>query len=137
MRHITASIQGLFLAPALVCLFFLLKAFCPEASGSCFVDHFAVPVFLPLVAIYKIFGDSSIIGGHEFILVILYWAAIGFFIGLFIDFWLHRPNHEAEAKPSSTPVPNIPSMHFEKPLLAETKARSVNLLDKEGYKIPF
>lgn len=103
--RIPSSIQGMLFAPVLICLFFVLKAFCPESAGeSCFADQFAVPIFLPLVAIYKIFGNSSVIGGHEFILVLIYWAVLGFLIGLVIDLLWHR-NKEAPIVKSQTVVP--------------------------------
>src|SRR5688500_5801407 len=86
--RIPFSVRGLIFSPTLICLVFLLKAFCPDSAGSsCFADQFAVPIFLPLVAIYKIFGGSAVIGGQEFLLIMIYWAFIGFLIGLVFDLW--------------------------------------------------
>jgi hypothetical protein len=128
LMRIPSSVQGIFFAPVLVCLFFVLKAFCPESAGDeCFADQFAVPIFLPLVAVYKIFGDSSIIGGQELTLVLVYWAFIGFLIGLVIDLWprgekkIKEPPHYVVAPPpvatppKPQPVPSIPIIKVQPP----------------------
>ena len=103
-----SALKGLFFAPAIVCLFFVLKAFCPESAGdSCFADQFAVPIFLPLVAVYKIFGNSSIIGGQEFLFIMLYWAITGFLVGLILDLCTRQSPYSPEQHlpPSQTSVP--------------------------------
>lgn len=104
--RIPSSVQGLLFAPTLVCLFFALKAFCPDSAGSsCFADQFAVPIFLPLVAIYKIFGNSSVIGGHEFLFILTYWAFIGFLVGLGVDLLFSHKKRSKPASPTSTSMP--------------------------------
>ncbi len=98
--RIPSAIQGAVFAPVLVCLFFLLKAFCPESAGdSCFADQFAVPIFLPLVAVYKIFGDSSVVYGQEFLLIIVYWALIGALVGLILDLCIRLSQYSPEQRP--------------------------------------
>jgi hypothetical protein len=88
MRNLPKAIKGFFFAPALILLFFLLKSFCPESAGnSCFSDQFSVPIFYPLIAIYRYFGSSEIIGGHDFLFILGYWAILGFLIGLILDLW--------------------------------------------------
>jgi hypothetical protein len=153
MRRVPLSIQGLFFAPVLICLFFVLKAFCPDSAGSgCFADQFAVPIFLPLVAVYKIFGSSDVIGGHEFIFISAYWAIIGFLIGLMFDLWMrkgvpHREITEADFHthfpstasatqpivPINTPMarPVVPPM----PAVPKPKP-PINLLDRKEEDMP-
>jgi len=139
-----AAIQGLLFAPVLVCLFFLLKAFCPESAGSsCFADQFAVPIFLPLVAVYKIFGDSSIIAGQELLLILIYWAIVGFLIGLVVDLlWGHKKqvliaSAQSYIKPIVlTPIPNkipIVPIIIKRPEPPKAKP-PINLLDREEFK---
>lgn len=107
--RLPSSVQGLFFAPVIVCLFFVLKAFCPGSAGeSCFADQFAVPIFLPLVAVYKIFGDSSIIAGQEFLFVMVYWAFIGFLVGLVVDLLFGRLGRAGMAAPALFPTPPAP-----------------------------
>lgn len=100
--------QGLFFGPVVIGLFFVLKSFCPDsADGVCFADQFAVPIFLPLVAIYKIFGNSDIIFNQEFLFIVVYWALVGFFIGLILDLY-KRPQEylpEQHLPPSQTSGP--------------------------------
>lgn len=93
------SIQGMMFAPALVGLVFILKAFCPASAGAaCFADYFATPIFLPLVALYRIFGKVPDLNVQEVLFVFLYWAFIGFLVGLFID--LMKPKKEDASAPS-------------------------------------
>ena len=118
MRRIPSSVQGLLFAPVVICLFFILKAFCPESAGdSCFADQFAVPIFLPLVAVYKIFGDTSPILGQEFLFIIIYWAFLGFLIGLIFDLLEHKrevvepiPEANIIAPPPITLPPQAPQV---------------------------
>jgi len=108
MRKIPLWIQGLFFAPILICLFFVLKATCPESAGSsCFADQFAVPIFLPLVAIFKIFGSTDFLMGQEFLFILIYWALIGALIGLILDLCIRRSRYlpEPHLPPSQTSVP--------------------------------
>lgn len=157
--RIPSSVQGLIFAPTLICLFFVLKAFCPSSAGSsCFADQFAVPIFLPLVAIYKLFGSTAVIGGQEFLLIIVYWAFIGFLIGFIFDLLWRRKETVVEVREPEHPIPNIspmpaglahppPSPH---PVLAQNMQMPrpivplhitapptklpLNLLDREEYK---
>src|SRR5687767_14461702 len=100
MRNIPSSVQGLLFGPILISLFFVLKAFCPDSAGEmCFADQFALPIFLPLGAIYKIFGDSDIIFGQELLFIFVYWALIGFLIGLILDLCKRPPQYSPEQHP--------------------------------------
>jgi len=77
----------------------VLKAFCPAfTSGVCFADFFAMPVFLPLVAFYRIFGQNPPFSNQELVLVFLYWALIGLLVGLLID--LIKKKDTPEVPPS-------------------------------------
>ena len=97
--RIPYAVQGLLFAPALVGLILVLKAFCPAAAdGSCFADFFAMPIFLPLIALYKIFGSTPPFSGQEFLFIFLYWAVVGFFLGLILDL-------------CSRPTPYSPEQH--------------------------
>lgn len=106
--RLSSKFQGALFAPALICLLFVLKAFCPDSAGeSCFADQFAVPIFLPLVAMYRLFGDSSIVGGQELLLVFGYWAFVGFLVGLVVDlFFAHR--RQAGIRAGSRPLETAP-----------------------------
>jgi len=86
LKSIPFSIQGLIFFPCLVILVLFLKLFCPEAAGDmCFADYFAAPVFMPIVFLYKFFGGYSSALGQELILILLYWAFVGFVLGLSLD----------------------------------------------------
>lgn len=90
--RIPYAFQGAIFAPVLLVLIFILKSFCPEsAAGSCFADYFAVPIFIPLITIYKIFGEEATGIGNEFAFILLYWALIGFALGIIIDLY-RRPS---------------------------------------------
>jgi hypothetical protein len=100
MNRFPSAVRGFLFAPALICLFFLIKGFCPtSAAGSCFTDQFAVPIFLPLIAIYKVFGTSGVIGGHDFLFTLIYWSLTGFFIGLILDLYSRRSQYSPEQHP--------------------------------------
>lgn len=93
-------------APALVGLMFLLKAFCSATAGSsCFADYFATPIFLPLVALYRAFGKVPALNAQEVLFIFLYWAFMGFLLGLVAD--LLKPKKESAGALSnpSSPVP--------------------------------
>jgi hypothetical protein len=78
-------IQGALFAPAFVGLVIILKIFCPASAGAtCFADHLAVPIFLPLILVYTNFGGNLLVI-HEFWFVLVYWAVTGFLIGLILD----------------------------------------------------
>ena len=84
-------IQGAFFAPSLVGIIFILKITCPAGAGQgCFADSFLTPVFLPLVAIYKVFGAVPFIVAHEPIFILLYWIILGIFVGLLFDILKHE-----------------------------------------------
>ena len=154
MKRIPSAVRGIFFGPVLISLFFILKAFCPQGTGDmCFADQFAVPIFLPLIAIYKIFGNSSVIWGHEFLFIIFYWAAVGFVIGLIIDLWSHKeksaPSTDTPAReetlskaiaPTPQPLTPPPSTPILKPIISMPKApeplekKVINLLDRPEYK---
>jgi hypothetical protein len=94
------AIQGLLFAPAFIGLVFLLKAFCPGSAGdSCFADFFAVPVFLPLITMYKIFGQVPGANGQEFLFLILYWSLVGFLVGFILDLYIRRSQYSPEQRP--------------------------------------
>ncbi len=95
-----AAIKGLFFGPALVCLLFILKTFCPGSAGdACFSDQFSVVIFMPLIAVYDIFGGTDVIKGQEFLLIIAYWAVIGFLIGLILDLYTRQSQYSPEQYP--------------------------------------
>ncbi len=97
MRRVPSSVQGMLFAPAAVTLFFLLKTFCPESAGNmCFSDQFSLPIFLPLAAIYRLFGGNGVIFGQDFLFVLLYWAAVGFLLGLIFDLWSKGQNDKLQ-----------------------------------------
>ncbi len=80
------AIQGAFFAPALVGVLFILKITCPASAGQgCFADPFLTPVFMPLMVIYKVFGDVSFVIAHEPIFILFYWIIVGIFVGLLFD----------------------------------------------------
>lgn len=141
--RIPSSIKGAIFAPVLICLFFVLKVFCPESAGnSCFADQFAVPIFLPLVAIYKIFGDSSIIHGQEFLVVMIYWAVIGFLVGLVVDLWKGEETQTSSSaaasedqKPVIAEVAPQPALVAPLPQTPKPKL-PLNLLDRKEEDLP-
>lgn len=93
--HLPRSIKGMFFASALVGLLFGLEALCPVSAGTvCFADRFATPIFLPLVALYNLFGYAPEASYQELTFVTLYWAAIGFLAGLMLDLWAHGNNEK-------------------------------------------
>jgi len=52
-------VQGAFFGPALIGLTLVLKVACPASVGAgCFADSLAVPIFLPLIFVYKIVGGG-------------------------------------------------------------------------------
>lgn len=107
--RIPYSLQGILFGPILVGLTVILKVFCPAAAGEgCFVDSLALPVFLPLVFIYKIIGGSPT--SYELLLVIVYWSLVGLLIGLILDLCTHRSEYlpESHLPPSQTSVPVSP-----------------------------
>ena len=87
-------------APVLVALIFVLKGLCPGSVGSaCFADFFATPIFLPLVAIYKIFGYAPSASGGEVAFIFLYWALVGFVLGLILDLYKRPPQYSPAQRP--------------------------------------
>lgn len=81
------SIQGLFFAPALIGLVFLLKISCPAGTGEgCFADNFLLPVFMPIKFLYKIFSPyAPTLATHEPLFLLGYWGVVGLLIGLIVD----------------------------------------------------
>ena len=83
--RIPYSIQGALFGPVLISLALILKLLCPVSTGSgCFADQLAVPIFLPLIFVYKIVGGDWIMY-HELWFVFIYWSFIGLLIGLIFD----------------------------------------------------
>ncbi|MBX4206499.1 hypothetical protein KW784_01810 [Candidatus Parcubacteria bacterium] len=68
------SLSGMILFPALVGVVFLFQ-----------IKFLATPVFLPLIAVYKIFGSVPEASGKEFAFILLYWSFTGFLVGLILD----------------------------------------------------
>jgi hypothetical protein len=90
------SIQGALFGPVLIVLTVILKVSCQPGNTHCFADYFSVPIFLPLILVYKTFGRDMI--SHELWFVVLYWSLVGFLAGLIFD--LH-----------TRPSPNLPEQH--------------------------
>lgn len=102
-------IKGAFFGPAFIALVMLLKAFCPDSAGDgCLANHFAVPIFLPLVFIYKFLGTSSL--PYEFAFIIAYWAIVGALVGLIFDLYKRQSQYSREQRlpPSRTSGPGFP-----------------------------
>lgn len=80
-------LEGLVLAPVFAATVFFLKLSCPVATGQgCFADAFYKILFLPLPSIYKVFSNHLVlVGRHEIVFLLIYWALVGFFLGLFFD----------------------------------------------------
>jgi hypothetical protein len=78
------AIQGMLFAPALIGLLFVLNISCPQ-SGSCFSDHFAGIIFLPVAFVYKVFGNNTYLTTHESLLILTYWAIVGLLVGYVFD----------------------------------------------------
>ncbi len=95
--RIPYALQGMVFAPVLIGLIFVLKAFCPDSAGEmCFADQFAVPIFLPLIALYKIFGSSLVIAGSEFLFILVYWSLVGALLGFILDRYKHPSPYSPE-----------------------------------------
>lgn len=78
-------VQGALFGPALIGLSIILKVLCPtSADAGCFADSLAVPIFLPLIFIYKIVDDGLVMY-HELWFVVLYWSFVGLLVGLIFD----------------------------------------------------
>jgi len=83
--RIPYSIQGALFGPVLIGLTLILKVACPTPAGSsCFADFLAVPIFFPLIVVYKMVGEGWIMY-HELWFVFLYWSLVGLLIGLIFD----------------------------------------------------
>ncbi len=96
----SSAVRGAVFAPVLISLFFILKATCPESAGeSCFADQFAVPIFLPLVAMHRMLGSVDSLGGQEFVFIIIYWALIGALVGLILDLCIPRSQYLPSQRP--------------------------------------
>jgi hypothetical protein len=81
---VPAWLKGALFAPTLLVLLFGLKLTCP-AGGDCFSDVFATTAFMPLAAVYRVFGPAQIILAHEPIFLLTYWMVVGLLIGLLYD----------------------------------------------------
>ncbi len=83
--RIPYSVLGALFGPLLIGFSLVLKVFCPTSTGAgCFADHLAVPIFLPLIFVYKVVGENLIMI-HELWFVLLYWSFVGFLVGLISD----------------------------------------------------
>lgn len=78
-------IKGALFGPAIVALTLVLKVICPAPTGAgCFADHLAVPIFFPLVFVYRVLG-LDLVMYHELWFLALYWSLVGLFVGLIFD----------------------------------------------------
>jgi len=85
MVHIPYFIQGVVFGPAFIGLTLILKMVCPLPSGAgCFADYLAVPIFLPLIFVYRTVGEGLVMV-HELWFVVLYWSLVGLLSGLIVD----------------------------------------------------
>jgi hypothetical protein len=84
LMKVPYAIQGMLFAPALIGLLFVLNISCPQ-SGSCFSDHFAGIIFLPVAFVYKAFGNNTYLTTHESLLILTYWAIVGLLVGYVFD----------------------------------------------------
>lgn len=83
--HIPYFVQGALFGPIFIGLTLILKIACPVPAGAgCFADYLAVPIFFPLIFIYKIVGEGLVMY-HELWFVVLYWSVTGFLVGLIFD----------------------------------------------------
>jgi len=97
--HVPYSIQGALFGPALIGLSLFLKVLCLTPTGmGCFADFLAVPIFLPLIFIYKIVGEGWIMY-HELWFVVLYWSLVGCLIGLIFDLRTRRSPYSPAQRP--------------------------------------
>lgn len=86
--RIPYSIQGALFAPTLILLLFVLKMTCPAPTGAgCFADAFLLPMFMPLLFVYRVFGREAIVVAHEPIFILLYWMCIGLCAGMLADLY--------------------------------------------------
>lgn len=85
MMRMPYFIQGALFGPTFIGLTFILKVACPTAvSAGCFADSLAVPIFLPLIFVYKMI-DGGLIMHYELWFVILYWSLVGLLVGFIFD----------------------------------------------------
>ncbi len=88
--RIPYAIQGALFGPALIGLSLVLKLLCPVPVGAgCLTDQLAVPIFLPLIFVYKVV-DNNLVMYHELWFVVLYWVLVGLLVGLIFDLRNHR-----------------------------------------------
>ena len=91
-------VQGAFFGPALIGLTLVLKVACPASVGAgCFADSLAVPIFLPLIFVYKIVGGGLLMY-HELWFVVLYWSLVGLLAGLIFDLRTPRSPYLSEQR---------------------------------------
>ena len=91
--------RGALFGPTLIAVSIILKVFCSTATGAfCFADQLAVPIFLPLIFVYAVFGKGIAIA-HELWFVVLYWSAVGLLIGLIFDLYTLRFRYSPEQRP--------------------------------------
>jgi len=93
------SIQGALFGPLFIGLALILKAFCPSNTTDmgCFADHLAIPIFLPLIMLYRAIGEEVLLK-HELWFVFIYWIIVGLLIGLIFDLRSRRSRYSPEQR---------------------------------------
>lgn len=78
-------LQGVLFGPIFIGLTLILKIICPVPAGDgCFADHLAIPIFLPLIFIYKVIDPGTVLA-HELFFLTVYWSLVGLLFGLILD----------------------------------------------------
>lgn len=103
--RIPYAFQGLIAFPIIVTICFFLS-----------IDSLATPIFLPLVAVYKIFGGIPASTGQELLFILLYWGALGFLLGFILDMYAKKADSHAVTLP--THVSTHPSLPAPTPISA-------------------
>lgn len=92
-------LQGLLFGPAFVGLTLFLKIICPVPAGAgCFADHLAVPIFLPLIFVYKIVDPGTVLA-NELLFLLIYWSLVGLLLGFILDLRRARSQYSPEQHP--------------------------------------
>lgn len=83
--YIPHSLKGVLFGPTFIGLTLILKVACPASVGSgCFADALAVPIFLPLILVYKNVGEGWVMY-HELWFIFVYWSIVGLLVGFIFD----------------------------------------------------
>lgn len=92
-------LQGVLFGPVFIGLTLVLKIICPVPAGAgCFADHLAIPIFLPLIFIYKILEQGTILA-HELLFLFVYWSLVGLLLGLILDLRRAPSQYSPEQRP--------------------------------------